>query len=328
MNTTIGRNAASRKPAVPLARALFVAGFLSYIVTGLAQVPPPPPGGYCTNCPPYTNAPFVLSPDDSTIDLNIQYVGTMRLALYDRDKPATVKNFLNYVLSGAYSNNFIHYDATNFVCQGGSLKVISFGSSGQAVVPVAENVPITNELNTGSFFSNVRGTIAMAHYFGQPTNTTCDWFINLADNTNLDAPDTNHAYVVFGHVISGLTNLDRLNPTSTNTIIKLVNLGGWLSSCPVNYSANPATITYSNLLMVTYNLVTMDLGLKVQQVATNTVLLSWQSISNRIHTVSFKPDLTSPSWTTLWTTNGNGSTQTFQHVTNSVDGFYRVSFQP
>ena len=292
-----------------------------------AQVPPPFDGG-CTNCSPLTNAPFALSPDDSTIDLDIRYVGTIRLALYDRDKPATVHNFLNYVMTGAYSNSFIHYDATNFVCQGGGLRVITFGSGGQAIVPVAENPPITNELNTGAFFSNVRGTIAMVHYPGQPTNTTCDWFINLADNTNFDAPDTNHAYVVFGHVISGLTNLDRLNPTATNTTIKIVNLGGWLTSCPVNHAANPSTVTYSNLLTVTYNLITLDMELRTQRVATNAVLLSWQSVSNKTQTIFFKPDLLSPSWTTLWTTNGDGATQTFLHVTNAVTGFYRVSYQP
>lgn len=239
-----------------------------------------------------------------------------------------VKNFLNYVLTGAYSNNFIHYDATNFVCQGGSLKVVSFGNGSQAVVPVAENAPITNELGVGTFFSNVRGTIAMVHYPGQPTNTTCDWFINLADNTAFDTSDTNHSYVVFGHVISGLTNLDRLNPTATNTTIKVLNLGGWLNSCPVNYSANPSTVTYSNLLTVTYSLVAMDMGLRTQQVATNAMLLTWQSVSNKPQTVSFTPQLTNSAWTTLWTTNGNGLTQSFRHVTNSATGFYRVSFQP
>jgi len=293
-----------------------------------AQIPPPDGGGCTNDCPAYTNAPLVLPPDDSTIDLNIKYVGTIRLALYDRDKPAMMHNFLNYVLSGAYSNNFIHYDATNFVCQGGGLRVVTVSGSSHAVVPVAENAPITNELGVGTFFSNLRGTIAMVHYPGQITNTTCNWFINLADNTNFDIPDTNHSYVVFGHVVSGLTNLDRLNPTATNTTIKIANLGGWLNSCPVNYSANPSTVTYSNLLTVSYNLVTMDMGLSAQNVATNAVLLSWQSVSNRAQTVYFKPELTSPSWTALWTTNGNGSTQTFQHTTNSVTGFYRVSFQP
>ncbi len=293
-----------------------------------AQIPPPDGGGCTNDCPTYTNSPLVLSPDDSTIDLNIKYVGTIRLALYDRDKPATVHNFLNYVLSGAYSNNFIHYDATNFVCQGGSLRVVTISGSSQAVVPVVENAPIANESGVGAFFTNLRGTIAMVHYPGLTNDTTCDWFINLADNTNFDMPDTNHSYVVFGHVISGLTNLDTLNPTSTNTTIKLLNLGGWLNSCPVNYAATLSTATYSNLLTVAYNLVTLDMGLRVQNVATNTVLLSWQSVSNKTHTVSFRPDLANSSWTTLWTTNGNGSTQTFQHVTNSVTGFYRVSYQP
>jgi peptidyl-prolyl cis-trans isomerase A (cyclophilin A) len=293
-----------------------------------AQIPLPD-GGDCTNCPPYTNSPLYIPPDDSTIDLNIKYVGTIRLALYDRDKPATVHNFLNYVLSGAYSNNFIHYDASNFVCQGGSLRVVTIGGSSQAVVPVVENAPITNELGAGTFFSNLRGTIAMAHYPGLTNDTTCDWFINLADNTSFDAPDTNHSYVVFGHVISGLTNLDMLNPTSTNTTIKLLNLGGWLASCPVNYAATLSTATYSNLLTVAYNLFTLDMGLTAQSVATNLVLLTWHSVSNKTQILSFTPQLSSSNaWATLWTTNGNGATQTFLHATNSVSGFYRVSYQP
>jgi peptidyl-prolyl cis-trans isomerase A (cyclophilin A) len=292
-----------------------------------AQTPPPGGGGVCTNCPPWTNEPSVIPTDYSTIDLNIRYVGTMRLALFDRDKPATVKNFLNYVLSGAYSNNFIHYDSTNLICQGGSLRVINFGSGGQSVVPVTENASITNEFGVGRFFSNLRGTIAMAHYPGQTNNTTCHWFINLVNNSALDAPDTNHAYVVFGHVISGLTNLNRLNPTATNTTIKLMNLGGWLNSCPVNYSASPATVTYSNLLTVGYNLVTMDIGLQVQRIPTNTSRVTWQSVSNRPHTVFYRPEL-GGTWTNVWTTNGSGATQFFLHKTNPATGFYRVSFLP
>jgi cyclophilin family peptidyl-prolyl cis-trans isomerase len=213
-----------------------------------------------------------MSPGDSTIDLNIRYIGTLRLELFDQDKPASVHNFLTYVLSGAYSNNFIHYTSSNFVFQGGSLRIIDLDGGGQAVVPVTENAPVTNELGIGRFFSNVRGTIALAHYSGETNNATCHWFINLVDNPSLDAPDTNHAYVVFGRVISGLTNLDKLNPTATNTSIKILDLGGWLTECPVNPSATLSTVTYDDLLTVSYNLVTLNMELQVQRVATNTIL--------------------------------------------------------
>lgn len=293
-------------------------------------MPPLPPDDVdFTNCPPYTNSPTTLSPDRSIIDLNIGYVGTLRLALYDRDKPATVSAFLNYVISGAYSNNIIHYDATNFVVQGGSLRIIDFGNGEKAVVPVAENAPVTNELGSGQLFSNVRGTIALVHYPGETNNATCHWFINLADNTSFDSPDTNHSYVVFGHVISGITNLDKLNPSATNTTIKLMNLGGWLNSCPVNYSATPSTVTYSNLLTVTYNLIAMDVGLKAQKLTNNAMLLSWQSVSNKQQTIYFKPEVGgSNTWAAMWSTNGNGAIQSFQHSTNVLNGFYRLSFQP
>ncbi|MGA2854787.1 MAG: hypothetical protein ABSE90_11750, partial [Verrucomicrobiota bacterium] len=62
---------------------MVIAGSLASGLHLQAQVPPPPGGGGggCTNCPPATNSP--VGPDDSTIDLKIQYVGTIRLALYD-----------------------------------------------------------------------------------------------------------------------------------------------------------------------------------------------------------------------------------------------------
>ena len=51
MKTTIGRNDASRKPAVLLACVLAVAGFLSSAASGLAQMLPPGGGGGLTNTP-------------------------------------------------------------------------------------------------------------------------------------------------------------------------------------------------------------------------------------------------------------------------------------
>jgi cyclophilin family peptidyl-prolyl cis-trans isomerase len=261
------------------------------------------------------------------VDLEIRYVGTIHLELFDRDKPASVKNFLQYIFNNGYTNNLIHRAVTNSLFQGGSLQIIDFGGGSKAVVPVAEKAAVTNELMSGSFFSNVRGTIALAHYPGQTNNATCHWFINLADNTYLDAPDTNNAYVVFGRVISGLENLDKLNPGPTNTTIKILNLGGYLTDAPVRPTATLATVTYDDLLTVTYHVIALDMNLQYQSLSNNVRSISWQSVSNKQHILSSTSAIGS-TWTNLLTTNGNGAIQTYRHTNNSANGFYRVQYQP
>ena len=55
------------------------------------------------------------------------------------------------------------------------------------------------------------GTIAMAKLGGATNSASSQWFINFADNSFLDAPDTNNLFVVFGHVVSGTNILNILN---------------------------------------------------------------------------------------------------------------------
>jgi peptidyl-prolyl cis-trans isomerase A (cyclophilin A) len=48
-------------------------------------------------------------------------VGDLEVELYDKEKPATVRNFLNYVRSGAYTNMFLHRCLPKFfLCSCGS----------------------------------------------------------------------------------------------------------------------------------------------------------------------------------------------------------------
>jgi peptidyl-prolyl cis-trans isomerase A (cyclophilin A) len=113
-------------------------------------------------------------------------LGAFDVELEDQVAPVTVANFLNYVISGAYTNTVFHRSVNNFVVQGGGFYT-DFSA-------VATNAPIVNEAS----LSNVRGTIAMAR-----TNTldsaTSQWFINTVDNTTLNNPTS--PYAVFGHVL-------------------------------------------------------------------------------------------------------------------------------
>jgi len=291
----------------------------------LIQAQPVPPGGGppCTNCPAIA---ATFSAGRSVIDLEIRHAGTLRLELYDREKPASVSNFLGYVLSGRYTNNLIHRAATNFVLQGGSLQILDFGGGSKAVVPVEEFAPVTNELGRGQFFSNQKGTIALAHYPHETNNATCHWFINLTNNAHLDAPTTNAAYTVFGRVIGGTNILDRLNPAAANTLVKVLNLTGYLEEAPVRPAATLATATYDDLLLATYRVVKLDMQFTIEKLAGQARKVTWRSLSNQTHKVEFLPTLGGTNWLVLWTTNGNGNLQSYQHTPTNTNGFYRVTF--
>lgn len=132
-------------------------------------------------------------------------IGNIDLELYDADKPVTVKNFLSYVQSGRYANSFSHRLVPGFVFQSGGYYL-----NGTSVNAVTTDAPIVNEYATGTVYSNVKGTIAMAKVDGNPDSATSQWFLNLADNSsNLDTQ--NGGFTVFGHVIAGTDVLDVFN---------------------------------------------------------------------------------------------------------------------
>lgn len=129
------------------------------------------------------------------------------IELFDVSTPLTVENFLAYVRDGAYDASFIHRSVTDFVIQGGGFKAPSVPADQPGSDPVA--IATTGTVQNEPGLSNVRGTLAMAKEDGQPDSATSQWFINLADNTFLDAD--NGGYTVFGEVLgSGMTVVDAL----------------------------------------------------------------------------------------------------------------------
>ncbi len=50
-------------------------------------------------------------------------VGRINVELFDQEKPETVRNFLLYVRSGAYTNSLLHRCVPGFVLQGGGFWV-------------------------------------------------------------------------------------------------------------------------------------------------------------------------------------------------------------
>jgi len=175
-------------------------------------------------------------------------LGVMDVELFDQEKPATVRNFLLYVRSGAYSNSFIHRDMPGFIVQGGGFTVNDPSMTNQfsAYNFVPDFGKITNEFLVGSRMSNTVGTIAMAKLGDDPNSASSQWFFNLANNTtNLD--NQNGGFTVFGRVLESTNTTDgtnvlaHFNALSTNSTI--VNLGNRISSAYSVFSDLPVAVS-------------------------------------------------------------------------------------
>src|SRR5881296_3068313 len=133
--------------------------------------------------------------------------GIIALELDTGRAPATVKNFLEYVESGFYSNTVFHRVIDGFMIQGGGFE------PGMRQKP-ARN-PITNEAGNG--LKNERYTIAMART-SEPHSASSQFFINVKDNDFLNhtAPSSQGwGYCVFGKVAEGRDVVDRIRQVNT-----------------------------------------------------------------------------------------------------------------
>lgn len=130
--------------------------------------------------------------------------GRMVLELDGVAAPFTVDHFLKLVDRKFYDGTVFHRVIQEFMIQGGGytpgLKLIE----DDAVIP--------NE--SGNGLSNLRGTIAMARST-QPHTANSQFYINVGDNTRLDAGDNRWGYTVFGYVIEGLEVADAISQVPT-----------------------------------------------------------------------------------------------------------------
>jgi cyclophilin family peptidyl-prolyl cis-trans isomerase len=247
--------------------------------------------------------------------------GDIEVELYDQDKPVTVQNFLSYVKSGRYQNEFAHRLIPNFVIQGGGFTLTT-----NTIGAVPTFPPITNEFGVGRQFSNVYGTIAMAKVGGDTNSASSQWFFNLTNNPSLDAPDTNNFFVVFGHVIAGTNVLNVFNhfqlwtfpwappPTGTTNLVLYQFYAPPLDTLPLLYPNPVAT-----------NFVFVDISL-LQVAITNGnggEQISWNSATGLTNIVEFTTNFP-PIWNTLVTTNGTGAKMTVTDSILAPSRFYRV----
>lgn len=136
--------------------------------------------------------------------------GPILLELDRQAAPKTVENFLAYVREGYYNGTIFHRVIKGFMIQGGGML--------PGMVNKAGREPIRNEAANG--LSNMKGTIAMART-GNPHSASSQFFINTADNTNLDFRSKSRkgwGYCVFGRVVKGMEVVERIEAVSTMSV--------------------------------------------------------------------------------------------------------------
>lgn len=123
----------------------------------------------------------------------------------DRNRaPRTVEAFLKYVSEGFYSGLIFHRVVAGFIAQAG------------AFTPEMEQKPVTEAVfnESGNGLSNLRGTVGFARS-NDPHSGTSQFYINLADNIDLNPRPTRWGYAVFGKVVEGMEVVDDIGHRPT-----------------------------------------------------------------------------------------------------------------
>jgi peptidyl-prolyl cis-trans isomerase A (cyclophilin A) len=137
-------------------------------------------------------SPAVLAADEVRVRL-VTTEGTIDVALFQDRAPRTVANFLRLVDDGFYDGLIFHRVIANFMIQTGGYEPGMRYREPPATVP--------NESFNG--LRNRRGTLAMAR-LDDPDSAESQFFINVNDNTHLDAAPGRPGYTVFGRVVEGM----------------------------------------------------------------------------------------------------------------------------
>lgn len=134
-------------------------------------------------------------------------MGNVKLELFEKEAPISVKNFLDYINSGFYSGTIFHRVIPGFMVQGGGFTT-DFKQK-------PANAPIKNEAGNG--LNNQRGTLAMART-GVVDSATAQFFINVVNNDFLNHRDNSmqgYGYAVFGKVVDGMDVVDKIAAVKT-----------------------------------------------------------------------------------------------------------------
>jgi peptidyl-prolyl cis-trans isomerase A (cyclophilin A) len=136
-------------------------------------------------------------------------LGNIRIELFEKEAPVSVKNFLEYAKAGFYGGTVFHRVIAGFMIQGGGFT--------PDLKQKATRAPIKNEAGNG--LKNQRGTLAMART-GIVDSATAQFYINVVNNDFLNHRDNSQqgfGYAVFGKVTQGMEVVDKIAGVRTVT---------------------------------------------------------------------------------------------------------------
>jgi cyclophilin family peptidyl-prolyl cis-trans isomerase len=133
-------------------------------------------------------------------------MGNIKIELYKKEAPESVKNFLSYVNDGFFDGTIFHRVIPGFMVQGGG-----FTSEMQQK---RTKSPIKNEASNR--LKNEVGTLAMART-NVADSAMSQFFINVKDNNFLNHKDeANFGYCVFGKVTQGMDVVHQIEHVQTS----------------------------------------------------------------------------------------------------------------
>ena len=130
--------------------------------------------------------------------------GSFEITLDRAKAPVTVDNFVKYVKEGFFDGTIFHRVIPGFMIQGGG-----FTPDGNQ-----KRTRQAIRLESKNGLKNAKGTIAMART-NDPDSATSQFFINLIDNSFLNASPGNQGYAVFGKVTAGMEVVDEIAKVHT-----------------------------------------------------------------------------------------------------------------
>ena len=120
--------------------------------------------------------------------------GDVVVELFEDEAPNTVANFISLIEKGYYNGLTFHRVLKDFMAQGGCPTGSGTGGPGYCI-PCECNVP--------NYRRHARGVLSMAH--AGPNTGGSQFFLTFTSTPHLDGKHT-----VFGQVVQGMENVDKL----------------------------------------------------------------------------------------------------------------------
>jgi cyclophilin family peptidyl-prolyl cis-trans isomerase len=150
-----------------------------------------------------TAVPVQAADDNPRVRLQTSK-GIIDVELFAEQAPKTVANFLRLVDQDFYNGLIFHRIIAGFVIQTGGY------DAGMNYREPPGNVE--NESSNG--LENTAGTLSMAR-LADPDSANAQFYINIADNTHLNARPGQPGYTVFGRVVDGMDVVTEIELSDT-----------------------------------------------------------------------------------------------------------------